>query len=246
MFIFTAVPKGYVHSFQTGAAADGPGVRFALFLSGCPLRCLYCHNPDTWAMNGGTLMDSREVAAKIGEYAPFLRTAGGLTISGGEPLVQPDFVGDVFKRAKRLYHLHTALDTQGYLAGRLPDEWFKHVDLVLLDIKEINPERYKRLTGVELAPTLEFAKRLERLGIETWLRYVLVPGITDFPEDVLRLADFIRPLKNFTRADVLPFHNMAIHKWDELGIPYSLRDQRSPTREEAAQVQEILSEAIRH
>ena len=166
--------------------------------------------------------------------------AGGLTITGGEPLVQADFVHDIFERAKNELHLHTALDTQGFLAAGLPDEWFDSVDLVLLDIKEMNPETHQKLTGKPLQPTLDFAQRLARMGKPVWLRYVLVPGITDSDEDLQALADFIEPLKNIERVEVLPFHNMAIHKWDDLKIPYTLRDTPSPTTEQVEHANSIL------
>lgn len=236
--------KGYVHSFITGAASDGPGVRFALFTTGCPFRCLYCHNPDTWKLEDGNATDSDHILAEISKYAGFLRMAGGLTITGGEPLVQAEFVHDIFERAKNELHLHTALDTQGFLAGNLPDEWFDCVDLVLLDIKEMNPEIHQRLTGKPLQPTLDFAQRLARMGKPVWLRYVLVPGLTDSDKDLKALADFIHPLKNIERVEVLPFHNMAIHKWDDLKIPYTLRDTPSPTTEQVEHANSILQSAL--
>lgn len=232
--------KGFVHSFNTGAAADGPGVRFALFLTGCPFRCLYCHNPDTWKLHDGSETDSDHILTEISKYAGFLRIAGGLTITGGEPLAQPDFTHEIFSRAKSEFKLHTALDTQGFLAGNLGDEWFDCVDLVLLDIKEMDPQTHLKLTGKPLQPTLDFAERLARLGKPVWLRYVLVPGLTDSDKDLQALADFIQPLKNIERVDVLPFHNMAIHKWDDLKIPYTLRDTPSPTPEQVAHAQSIL------
>ena len=166
--------------------------------------------------------------------------AGGLTITGGEPLAQPEFAHEIFERAKNQLGLHTALDTQGFLAGHLSDEWFNVVDLVMLDIKEMNPTTYLKLTGKPLQPTLDFAQRLEEMGKSFWLRYVLVPGLTDNPDDVQALANFIRPFKHLKRIDVLPFHNMAIHKWDELGYPYTLKNTRSPSAEEVAAVKKIL------
>ena len=236
---------GFVHSYETGAAVDGPGMRFALFIAGCPFRCTYCHNPDTWEMKHGKRTSSDEIIEKIAKYASFLRIAGGLTITGGEPLTQPDFVHEVFSRAKNELKLHTALDTQGYLAATLNDDWFAPVDLVLLDIKIMDPGKHLRLTGKELQPTLDFAKRLNRLHKKTWLRYVLIPGITDDPEDIQALADFIAPLQSIERVEVLPFHNLGIHKWEELGIPYTLKNQKSPTPEEVRLVQSFLENAIK-
>lgn len=236
--------QGYVHSFHTAAAADGPGVRFAIFLSGCPFRCMYCHNPDTWEMKRGTLKTVDSLLDEIKKYASFLRMAGGLTITGGEPLAQSEFTYEIFSRVKQEFSLHTALDTQGFLAGTLPDTYFEPIDLILLDIKEMNPERHRALTGKELQPTLDFALRLKRLNKKVWLRYVLVPGLTDFAEDIEALAEFIRPLSNIERVDVLPFHNMALHKWEELQFPYELKNQRSPTQEETKKVQDFLNAAI--
>lgn len=236
--------SGYVHSFFTSAAADGPGVRFAVFLSGCPFRCKYCHNPDTWELKQGKLTSSDSILNEIKKYANFLRTAGGLTITGGEPLQQPDFTYEIFSRAKQDFALHTALDTQGFLARNLPDSYFEPIDLVLLDIKEMNPERHKSLTGQDLTPTLDFAKRLQKMNKKVWLRYVLVPGLTDFQEDINALAKFIEPLENIERVDVLPFHNMALHKWEKLELPYELKNQRVPTQEETKKVQDFLNKAI--
>lgn len=236
--------SGYVHSFFTSAAADGPGVRFAVFLSGCPFRCKYCHNPDTWELKQGKLTSSDSILNEIKKYANFLRTAGGLTITGGEPLQQPDFTYEIFSRAKQDFALHTALDTQGFLAKNLPDNYFEPIDLVLLDIKEMNPERHKSLTGQDVPPTLDFAKRLQKMNKKVWLRYVLVPGLTDFQEDIDALAKFIEPLENIERVDVLPFHNMALHKWEKLELPYELKNQRVPTQEETKKVQDFLNKAI--
>lgn len=236
--------SGYVHSFFTSAAADGPGVRFAVFLSGCPFRCKYCHNPDTWELKQGKLTSSDSILNEIKKYANFLRTAGGLTITGGEPLQQPDFTYEIFSRAKQDFALHTALDTQGFLARNLPDSYFEPIDLVLLDIKEMNPERHKSLTGQDVTPTLDFAKRLQKMNKKVWLRYVLVPGLTDFQEDIDALAKFIEPLENIERVDVLPFHNMALHKWEKLELPYELKNQRVPTQEETKKVQDFLNAAI--
>ncbi len=231
---------GYVHSVETGAASDGPGVRFALFVTGCPFRCLYCHNPDTWNLHAGKRTTTDEVIAEIARYATFLRLAGGLTITGGEPLTQPEFVHEIFLRAKEELHLHTALDTNGFLAHSLPDSWFNPIDLVLLDIKQMNPEKHKNLTGCALQPVLDFATRLDKLGKKMWIRYVLVPGLTDDTKDIQDLADFIHTLKNVERIEVLPFHNMAIHKWDALGVPYSLKDLRPPTAESLANARMLL------
>lgn len=235
---------GFVHSYETGAAVDGPGVRFALFIAGCPFRCLYCHNPDTWNMKHGKKTSSDQIIQEITKYASFLRVAGGLTITGGDPLTQPDFVHEIFLRAKNELKLHTALDTQGYLASTLSDDWFNPVDLVLLDIKIMSPEKHLHLTSKELQPSLDFALRLNRLQKKIWLRYVLIPGITDAPEDIDALAHFIAPLTSIERVEVLPFHNLGLHKWEELNLPYSLKNQKSPSPEEVRLVQKKLDSAL--
>jgi pyruvate formate lyase activating enzyme len=220
---------GHVHSTLSGGAVDGPGMRFVLFMSGCQMRCLYCHNPDSWDRKGGTLRSVEDVVAEIGKYANFLKGGGGLTVSGGEPLVQPEFVYEVLRQCKEKYGLHTALDTNGLLARHLPDDWFDVVDLVLLDIKHIDPEKHRRLTSAHLDPVLEFAHRLARMDKPTWIRYVLVPGYTDDPDDVDRLADFVSGLQNVEHVEILPFHKMGEYKWKELGVQYELTDTPVPT-----------------
>lgn len=215
---------GYIHSFESGAGVDGPGMRFAVFTQGCQLRCWYCHNPDTWKVKHGRLMSVDQVLDEIRPYAGFLRRAGGLTITGGEPLLQAEFVGELAHRAKTELRLHVALDTQGFLGAVVSDAWLDNIDLVLLDIKSINPERYQALTAQPLAPTLTFARRLSALGKPMWIRYVLVPGITDDPDEIGQLADFLAELKGIERVEVLPFHKMGEHKWEELGMPYRLHD----------------------
>jgi pyruvate formate lyase activating enzyme len=223
--------SGFVHSFDTGGAVDGPGMLFVLFVSGSQFRCLYCHNPDTAKMHNGKVMRVDEVTAEIGKYANFLRRAGGLTISGGEPLMQAHFIGEIFYRAKHDFNLHTALDTQGSLGAHLDDEWFDNIDLILLDIKHIDAEKYQALTSNPLQPTLDFARRLSVMGKKMWIRYVLVPGYTDDIDDVEKLADFICTLQGVDRVEVLPFHKMGEHKWDDLGYDYRLKSVLPPSPE---------------
>ena len=226
----TAEPFGYLHSIETGAAVDGPGVRFVFFMNGCLFRCQYCHNPDTWKINGGRKVTVAEALAEVGAYAKFLKFAGGVTISGGEPLVQAAFVGRLLKRIKSDFGLHTALDTQGFLHATVDDGWFDPVDLVLLDIKHSDPEKYHKLTGKELQPTLDFAQRLVRLKKKIWIRYVLVPGVTDDDRDILRLADFVAGLgATVERVEVLPFHQLGAFKWKELGLVYPLEHTLTPS-----------------
>jgi pyruvate formate lyase activating enzyme len=221
---------GYLHSVETGAAVDGPGVRFVYFMSGCPFRCLYCQNPDTWKIDSGRKVTLDEAFAEIVPYKDFLKFAGGVTFSGGEPLVQARFVGELLKRIKSAFGLHTALDTQGFLHTSVDDAFFDAVDLVLLDIKHIDPEKYLKLTGQALQPTLDFAQRLVRLRKKMWIRYVFVPGVTDDDADIRRLADFAAGLGDgVERIEVLPFHQMGAFKWKELGIPYALEHTPTPT-----------------
>ncbi|NDV13509.1 pyruvate formate-lyase-activating protein [Crenobacter caeni] len=222
---------GYLHSVETGAAVDGPGVRFVYFVSGCQFRCLYCHNPDTWKLHHGRKVSVSEALSELKPYAGFLRFAGGVTVSGGEPLMQPDFVHGLLSGAKAM-GLNTALDTQGFLHENVDDVWFDVVDLVLLDIKHSDPAQYQALTAQPLQPTLDFARRLAQLGKKMWIRYVLVPGLTDGFDDVERLAGFAASLGDAVeRVEVLPFHKLGEAKWAELGMPYTLADTPAPPPE---------------
>ena len=229
---------GYIHSTLSGGAVDGPGIRFVLFTSGCQMRCLYCHNPDTWDRMGGTQRTVSDVVGEIGKYADFLRTAGGLTVSGGEPLLQADFVHEVMRRCKNEYGLHIALDTNGLFAHRLSDNWFDVVDLVLLDIKHIDPGKHARLTSAPNKPVLDFAKRLSNMGKPAWIRLVLVPGYTDDVIDLEKYAEFVSGLKNVERVEILPFHQMGAHKWEKLHLRYELCDKIPPSEHAVARVQQ--------
>ncbi|WP_406483518.1 pyruvate formate-lyase-activating protein [Streptomyces sp. NBC_01615] len=219
---------GRIHSWDLSTGVDGPGTRFVLFTSGCPLRCLYCANPDTWHMRDGREVTVDEVMAETEKYRGFVTTAGGgVTITGGEPLLQPAFTAELLRRCKEV-GLHTALDTSGFLGERASDELLVDTDLVLLDIKSFDVRAYRKLTGGELAPTLNFATRLDSLGIPVWIRYVLVPGWTDDPEAVNGLARFVAGLGNVDRVDVLPFHKLGASKYEALGVPFPLRDNPVP------------------
>jgi pyruvate formate lyase activating enzyme len=215
---------GFLHSFTTGATVDGPGVRVVAWTAGCMWRCLYCHNPDTWTMSNGIPVTVARAAEELRKYRQGLRImSGGLTVSGGEPLMQHRFVVKLFTAAQGM-GVHTALDTNGFYGDRLSDADLKTIDLVLLDIKTWDPERHKHLTGMDVAPTLAFAKRLAARKRPVWLRYVLVPGLTDDLEDIGHIATFAAGLGNVERVDVLPFHQMGRFKWGQLGIPYALED----------------------
>ncbi|MGW6930834.1 pyruvate formate-lyase-activating protein [Lentzea sp. NPDC054927] len=222
---------GSVHSWDISTAVDGPGTRFVLFLSGCPLRCLYCHNPDTWHMRDGHRMTVDEVMAEVTKYRRFIEVAGGgLTISGGEPLLQQDFTAEVLHRSKQL-GLHTALDTSGFLGSRASDELLADTDLVLLDIKSWDPLTYRHVTGGEVTPTLEFARRLSALRKPMWIRFVLVPGHTDAMDNVAGIASFVSTLEAVERVEVLPFHKLGAPKYAALGIPFPLADVPCPDDE---------------
>ncbi|WP_411152523.1 pyruvate formate-lyase-activating protein [Streptomyces sp. A30] len=233
---------GRIHSWDLSTGVDGPGTRFVLFVSGCPLRCLYCANPDTWHMRDGKETTVDEVMAEVDKYRAFLTTAGGgVTITGGEPLLQSAFTGEVLRRCKEA-GLHTALDTSGFLGARATDDLLADTDLVLLDIKSFDLTTYRELTGGELTPTLNLATRLDRLGRPMWIRYVLVPGWTDAPEAVDGLARFLAGLGNVDRVDVLPFHKLGAQKYEALGIPFALRDTPTPDRDLTERVRRQFQE----
>lgn len=220
---------GYVHSYESSSRYDGPGLRVVLFLSGCLLRCTYCHNPDTWHLKDGTYVSARQVIDRLTGFAPALRALdGGLTISGGEPMVQRDFTRRILAGAKEL-GLHTAIETSGFLGARADDSFLSVLDLVLLDIKSSDPETYRKATGRELAPTLRFAERLAAMGKPVWVRFTLVPGLTDDPANVEGLARFVAPMKNVEWVEVQPFHQLGAFKWTAMGLDYKHVDTPQPT-----------------
>ena len=236
----TASVDGYIHSVETLGTVDGPGIRYVIFMQGCPLHCLYCHNPDSFKLKKGRHIASSILLDQIERSADFLRRAkGGVTLSGGEPLVQPQFMASIFRGCKEM-ELHTALDTTGHLGAKVTDAMLADIDLVLLDIKSFNPDIYRRVTGVELQPTLDFARRLDQMGKKMWIRFVLVPGLTDDPANVDGLADFVASLKMVERVEVAPFHKMGEFKWQELGLPYELSETEPPTREAVEQVHQVF------
>ena len=227
---------GAVHSWDLSSNVDGPGTRFVAFLAGCPLRCLYCHNPDTWSLATGTPTTADELLARIERYRRFIEVAGGgVTLSGGEPLLQPDFVEAVLHGCRHR-GLHTALDTCGVTGDRTPDRLLDLVDLVLLDIKSWGAGRYRELTGGELEPTLRFARRLGERGQRTWLRYVVVPGHTDLDEVADGVAGFAASLGCVERVDVLPFLRLGLDKYEALGLPYPLGGVASPDEATLARI----------
>jgi pyruvate formate lyase activating enzyme len=220
---------GFLHSFTTGSAVDGPGIRVVAWTAGCMWRCLYCHNPDTWTMTNGIPVTVEKATETLRKYRHGLQVmSGGFTLSGGEPLMQHRFAIKLFTSAKAM-GVHTALDSNGYYGERVTDAELETIDLVLLDLKTADPVRHRRLTGMDVGPTWEFARRLAYLRRPMWVRYVLVPGLTDDPADVAKTAAFAGRLGNVARVDVLPFHQMGKYKWRQLGMEYALEDVEPPT-----------------
>jgi pyruvate formate lyase activating enzyme len=234
---------GSIHSWDISTGTDGPGTRFVVFTSGCPLRCLYCQNPETWRMRDGHRTSVDELLAELTKYRRFIEVAGGgFTISGGEPLLQPHFVAELLHSVKE-FGLHTALDTSGYLGARASDALLADTDLVLLDIKSWNPARYRKLTTVDLAPTLTFARRLSDMDKPMWIRYVLVPGLTDTPDDIDGLASFVSTLNTVERLEVLPFHKLGAAKYANMGLPFPLEHTPAP---EPDLVRRVRDQFARH
>ncbi|HKA15190.1 MAG TPA: pyruvate formate-lyase-activating protein [Myxococcota bacterium] len=234
---------GFLHSFTTGSTVDGPGVRVVAWTTGCMFRCLYCHNPDTWKMKNGIPVPVARAVEELRRYRHGLRVmSGGFTLSGGEPLMQDRFAVKLFTAAREM-GIHTALDTNGFFGERLSDADLEAIDLVLLDIKGWDPERYRRLTGQDVAPTLAFAQRLAARGRTLWLRFVLVPGLTDDAGDIENIARFAARLGNVARVDVLPFHQMGRYKWEKLAMPYALADVKPASAEAAEAACEVFRSA---
>lgn len=234
---------GLVHSFETFTTVDGPGIRFILFLSNCPLRCKYCHNPDTWACKGKEYSVD-DIVNEILKYKNYYKN-GGVTISGGEPLLQIDFVIEIFKKLKK-YNMHTAIDTSGITFNENQiekfDELNKYTDLYLLDIKEIDEKKHIELTGKSNKNILEFAQYLSKNNKKVWIRHVIVPTINLDKDDLIKTKEFIDTLNNVERVDVLPYHTLGVHKYKELGLKYPLEGVRTPTSEEIKFAKEILGD----
>jgi pyruvate formate lyase activating enzyme len=225
-----AARSGSVHSWDISTGVDGPGTRFVAFLSGCPLNCLYCHNPDTKRMRNGSRTPADNVVAEAAKCSAFIKAAGGgATVSGGEPLLQAPFTAELLHRFKYDLGLHTALDTSGFLGPRASDALLADADLVLLDIKCWDPDLYRRVTARPLQPTLDFARRLADLGKDVWVRFVLVPGLTDPEDNVAGVAAFAASLGNVSRVDVLPFHTLGAAKYAALGERFPLAGTPTPT-----------------
>ena len=241
--------NGFIHSTESFGTVDGPGVRFVIFTQGCPMRCQYCHNPDTWKMNAGSIRSPQSLIAEYERNRAFYRN-GGITVTGGEALMQIDFLLALFRLAKEK-DIHTCLDTSGvtYRPGesdynRKLDELMTMTDLVMLDIKHIDPEGHKTLTGHDNANILAFARYLAEKNVPVWIRHVVVPGITDDPGLLTRLGAFIGTLPNVKALDVLPYHIMGVRKYEELNIPYPLEGVPAATQTQAKEAKKIILTAI--
>lgn len=241
---------GYIHSVESFGTVDGPGIRFVVFTQGCPMRCKYCHNPDSWDIGTGTKMSAEEL---LGQYLhnKFFYKNGGITVTGGEPLLQIDFLLEFFQKAKE-QGIHTCIDTSGvtYRPGNTEynkklDELMRYTDLVMLDIKHIDPKEHKELTGQDNEGILGFARYLETKCIPVWIRHVVVPGITDVEEHLRNLGRFIGTLSNVKALDVLPYHVMGVKKYQELGIPYPLEGVEAATTQQALEAKKIILEGYR-
>ena len=241
---------GHIHSTESFGAADGPGVRFIVFMQGCHMRCRYCHHPDTWKMDGGDEVTADEILKRALRFKPYWGKDGGITISGGEPLLQIDFVIELFKKAKDL-GINTCIDTAGNpFTKEEPffskfEELMKYTDLLLLDLKEINPTRHKDLTGFDNSNIIEMAKYLSEINKPVWIRHVLVPEHSDFDEDLDALGDFIDTLSNVDRVEILPYHTLGKFKWENLGIPYTLESISPPSAERIENAKQRIHAGIR-
>jgi len=239
---------GRIHSFESFGTVDGPGIRFVAFMQGCPMRCKYCHNPDTWAASGGKEYSAEEVAATVLKYKHYFSGGGGVTVSGGEPMLQAEFVEELFTLLKAR-GIHTALDTSGIMFKEDDihryDKLLSVTDLVLLDIKHIDEEEHKRLTTHTNRNILAFAEYLSAIKKPVWIRHVLVPGITDDDKYLNRLAEFLSTLPNVEKVEVLPYHTMGVVKYKKLGIDYALEGVTPPTQERVDNAKAILKAAIK-
>ena len=236
---------GLIHSTESFGAVDGPGIRFVVFVKGCRMRCRYCHNADTWDPAGAEEKSAEDILDEAERYRAYWGKKGGITVSGGEPLLQVPFVTELFSRAKER-GIHTALDTAGQPFTRTGPEYdgfvrlLSFTDLVLLDIKEMDPEKHRGLTGWGNENILDLARYLSQINKPTWIRHVLVPGVSDFDEDLYALRDFIDTLTNVERTEVLPYHSFGEEKWRRLGIPYTLSDTDPPSEERIQNAKRIL------
>ena len=242
--------SGRIHSLESFGTVDGPGTRFVVFVQGCPMRCAYCHNPDTWEMNAGTIMEASEIMEQFERNRSFYEK-GGITVTGGEPLMQVDFLIELFTECKKK-NVHTCIDTSGIAFNPKNKEWMDKLDhlmtltdLVMLDIKHIDPEHHKELTGQPNAPILAFAEYLSEKNVDTWIRHVVVPGITDDPVYLEKLGYFIGGLSSLKALDVLPYHTMGKPKYEKLGIDYKLKDVPAMSQDKAIECKKVILDGIK-
>jgi len=241
---------GRIHSIETFGAVDGPGLRYIVFTQGCLLRCQFCHNPDTWKIGNGKEMTVQEIMDDLLDYLPFFQASGGgITVSGGEPLLQIDFLIELFKECKK-HGIHTTIDSSGGPFSRRPafmekmEELLQYTDLILLDIKHIDNEKHKIITGMPNEHILDFAHYLSDKNVPVWIRHVLVPTLSDFDEDLIRLAEFLKQLTNIQKIEVLPYHELGVYKWQALGLEYKLKDVSPPSVERVENAKRILNSAL--
>lgn len=241
--------KGYVHSLESFGSVDGPGVRYIIFLTGCAMRCQFCHNPDTWDMKTGTLYTADELLEKAMKYRTYWANEGGITVSGGEPLLQIDFLTELFRKAKA-NGIHTTLDTSGNPFTREEpffskfNELMKYTDLVMLDIKHIDDEQHQILTGCTNQNILDMARYLSDIKKPVWIRHVLVPERSDYDEYLIKLDEFIQSLDNVQKVEVLPYHTLGAYKWDELGYDYKLKGIDPPSIERVENANKLLHTGV--
>lgn len=235
---------GRIHSLETFGTLDGPGIRFVLFMQGCALQCQYCHNPDSWNTQIGKVVSVDDVLAEIEPYISYYKgSGGGITVSGGEPTLQAPFVAELFKACKEKWNLHTTLDSSGFCESSHAEQLLRYTDLVLLDLKQMNNQRHKALTGQPNDRILKFARWLSDRGTAMWVRHVLVPGRTDDEQDLTALGQFIGSLNGVERFEILPYHRMGIYKWEQLGKPYELDGVGTPTDIEVERAYRIIAVA---
>ena len=242
--------NGNIHSIETFGTVDGPGIRYVIFTQGCLLRCQFCHNADTWEIGTGKQMSVEEIINDLTSYLPFIESSGGgITVSGGEPLLQIPFLIDLFKACKKI-GIHTTIDSSGGCYSTAPlfqeqlNELLKYTDLILLDLKHINRKKHINLTGMANDHILEFARLLSEREIPVWIRHVLVPSITDDEQDLNDLGDFIGTLKNVKKVEILPYHKLGVYKWETLGLDYPLKDIEPPSDVQVKEAYQILTKNL--
>ena len=234
--------QGYIHSIETLGLADGPGVRIVVFMQGCPLRCMFCHNPDTWKKGNNLFTTSDEIVNTVRKYRNFIEQNGGVTLSGGEPLLQGEFTLDILKKCKKA-GFHTALDTSGTGYNKeLLDEILKYTDLILLDIKALTNKNYEKITGKNMDEFNYFLKRIQKLNKKIWIRQVITPGINDTKEYILKLKKYLSKINNIERIDLLPYHNLGVDKYMKLGLKYRLDGTHNMDKNVIKELEKLLNE----